>query len=778
MAPTVAWATPSAVPLGTTLGAAQLNATASVPGTFDYSPAAGTVMSKAGGFKLSLTFIPTDATKYASATSQVWLAVNRIPPSLSWAVPLPVPLGTALSKNQLDATARVPGKFAYSPGAGTVMSTPGSTTLSATFTPTDLNDYLRASGHVPLIVQSVPVITWPAPSSVRVGAILGAAELNASANVPGTFAYSPASGSAMSKVGTFRLTSTFTPGDKRNYSSTTASVPITVQKGIPTLSWAKPASVDPGTILGAAQLDASADIPGTFSYSPAPGTLMSASGTTTLSVTFTPSDTTDYVPVTGHVSLVVRSIPTLSWPTPSAVPVRTALSGLQLNATANVAGTFQYSPAAGTLLGTTGSKVLSVTFIPHDKVHYKANLASTRVQVYKPSFPNIQHIVVVMQENRTFDNLFMGFPGADTVSSGISHGRVVPLQPIPLEQGTDIDHSHIGWQIAYDHGLMDGFDRGLFPIPDLPYGYVPRSETVPLWSLASAFTLGDRMFQSNTGASFPAHQFMIAGQSEAYLNPFDSMGNSPNTWGCDSPEGSTVGIMGPNGTELPSVFPCFDYQTIADLLDAKGVTWRYYAPFLTQAWSAFDAISHIRYSSDWNNKVISPSTRMFADINAGNLPQVSWIVPDYVDSDHAGRTAGPTGPDWVATIVNAVGESKYWDSTVILISWDDWGGWYDHVPPPQIDYMGLGFRVPLIVVSPWARHGYVSHSPHETGSFLKLTEEVFNLPSLGTRDLVSDDLYDCFDFTQTPQPFSPVSSVLGENYFTNRTPSKVVPDDD
>jgi phospholipase C len=132
----------------------------------------------------------------------------------------------------------------------------------------------------------------------------------------------------------------------------------------------------------------------------------------------------------------------------------------------------------------------------------------------------------------------------------------------------------------------------------------------------------------------------------------------------------------------------------------------------------------------------------------------------------------------VASIVNSVGESQYWNSTAILTSWDDWGGWYDHVPPPQIDVMGLGLRVPLLVVSPWTRHGYISHQQHEFGSFLKLTEEVFNLPSLNTRDAVSDDLSDCFDFDQSPPPFVPIPAPVPPTFFQNARPSGVPPDND
>jgi phospholipase C len=394
----------------------------------------------------------------------------------------------------------------------------------------------------------------------------------------------------------------------------------------------------------------------------------------------------------------------------------------------------------------------------------------------------VKHIIIIMQENRSFDDLFMGFPGADTVTSGMSKGVVVPLQPVPYEQATDLYHGHLDWHVDYDGGKMDGFARSTYPIAKLPYAYVPRSETVPLWTLAKAYTLGDRMFQSNTGSSFVAHQYMIAGQSaEADGNP-----TSSSYWGCDSPPGTTVTLIGPNGTSLPGPYPCFDYKTMADLLDAKGTSWRYYATAEGTGglgkgggyiWSAYDAIRHIRFGNDWSRNVISPPPTVLTDIKNGKLAQVTWITPSAEYSDHAGPAITAEGPDWVASITNAVGASQYWDSTVIFITWDDWGGWYDHVPSPMVDNMGLGFRVPLIIVSPYAKHGYISHTQHEFSGFLKYTEEVFGLPSLGTRDATADAFADCFNYAQTPQPYVKVPVTFTPEYFQGLEDSGI-PDND
>ena len=291
---------------------------------------------------------------------------------------------------------------------------------------------------------------------------------------------------------------------------------------------------------------------------------------------------------------------------------------------------------------------------------------------------------------------------------------------------------------------------------------MPQSETVPYFTLATNFTLGDRMFQSNSGPSYPAHQYMIAGQSG------NADGNPNETpWGCDSAPTNRVDIIGPNGTSLPGPYPCFDYQTLADEMDTKGVTWKYYAPAIGangSIWSAFQTIRHIRFGPDWSTNVISPSTQVLTDIQAGNLAQVTWIVASASYSDHAGGGVTSQGPDWVASITNTIGASQFWNDTVIFVAWDDWGGSYDHVDPPVVDAMGLGFRVPLIVISPYARKGYISHQVHEFSGFLKYTEETFNLPSLGQRDVNADDFADCFDDTQTVKPYVPVPVTFTASY--------------
>ncbi len=403
----------------------------------------------------------------------------------------------------------------------------------------------------------------------------------------------------------------------------------------------------------------------------------------------------------------------------------------------------------------------------------------------------IQHVVIVIQENRSVDNLFNGFPGADTVQSGKRHnGSIVRLHAVSLNDPVDVDHARQTFLNSYDGGKMDGFNTiGTLPKRDGDYSYafVPRSETQPYWTLARNFTFADETFESVGGPSFPAHQYLISGESGTAVDNPTRTAKDVFWWGCDSPKGVTVALLGPNGADGQRVFPCFDYPTLADVLDQHHVTWRSYAPTsddLGSIWSAFDAIKHIRYGADWGTNVITPQTQVLTDIAAGTLPAVSWVTPDFRSSDHSQYGIGgrelaartDLGPQWVASIANALGHSKLWRSTVLIVVWDDWGGWYDHVAPPQLDAMGLGFRVPMIVISPYARRGYVSHHRHEFGSILKFTEEVFGLPAIGTTDTRADDLSDCFDFAQTPGAYVTVQTAVTDADLIAMPPSNVPPD--
>lgn len=420
----------------------------------------------------------------------------------------------------------------------------------------------------------------------------------------------------------------------------------------------------------------------------------------------------------------------------------------------------------------------------------------------------IKHVVVIFQENRTPDNLFhdpvLIANGADIASSGVnSSGQTIPLTPESLGVDYDLGHTHPSFEAMYDGGKMDGADKvqvscyGTSCPANAQFMYVQASDVGPYFQLAEQYTFGDRMFQTNEGPSFPAHQFILAGTSAptATSNLFAAENTQRGT-GCAAPAGATVSLIDPNGNEAGSMYPCFEHPTLSDELDARGVSWRYYTPSPISIWTGPNAIQHICQAqtqngqlvctgNDWNNVIIPPK-QVLNDIANDQLAGVSWVIPAGQNSDHATSPTWTGGPSWVASIVNAIGSSAYWSDTAIIIAWDDWGGWYDHVPPPKVITDGsswgsgyvYGFRVPLIVVSPYAKASYISHVNHDFGSILNFIEETFGLPSLGYADAHADDLSDCFNFSQTPLRFQTIAAPMSAEHFINDNTPQADPDDD
>jgi phospholipase C len=402
----------------------------------------------------------------------------------------------------------------------------------------------------------------------------------------------------------------------------------------------------------------------------------------------------------------------------------------------------------------------------------------------------ISHIVIVFQENRSFDNIFSGFPGADAPTFGyLNNGKKVPLRAIGFDS-SDICHAYSDGIADWDNGKMDGFelncDRNGQEAGTQTYAHLRRDLVAPYWTMAKRYTLADRMFPTMFGPSFTAHLDIISGTTN--LNPTHAIADLPSAqpWGCDAPAGTTSPVLDAQRIERGNgPFPCYTtFRTMADTLDAAHISWRFYAPTLESAgqlWSSFDAIKSVRYSPDWHNNVISPPPTILSDVSAGKLAAVTWVIPDLNYADHA--TTGDLGPSWVAAVVNGIGQSKYWDSTAIVVMWDDWGGWYDDAPPPQLDFRGLGLRVPCIIISPYARRHYVSHTQYEFGSVLRFIEDTFGLPQLGTvaqgySDARATSLIDSFDFTQSPSVFQPIEAKYPPSTYLLMAPSNRAPDDE
>jgi phospholipase C len=371
----------------------------------------------------------------------------------------------------------------------------------------------------------------------------------------------------------------------------------------------------------------------------------------------------------------------------------------------------------------------------------------------------IKHVVFLIKENRTFDNLFGTFPGADGVSFGYDDGERRPLTP-----GTDgsigsedIPHCYPCSRMAWNHGKMDGFSQDAAS-ERWAYTQLRRAQLPNYWEWASQYVLGDNFFSSAQGPSFPNHLYAIAAQSGgAHDNPRRTGAfRSSNTFGCDAPKGQTVTVVDSEGKEK-QVQPCFEFQTEGDLLNNAGIDWAYYAADPDQLgyiWSAYSAIGHIRNTPQWEDHVL-PVDHAISDIQKDRLPPVTWIAPRYEVSDHP-QYSFCEGENWSTQVIDAIMKSPMWKSTAIFVTWDDYGGFYDHVAPPQVDDFGFGIRVPLLVISPYALQGEVDHHLGEFSSVLRFIEDNWDLRQLTPRDRAAENLSYDFDFTQKPRRPDPL----------------------
>lgn len=378
----------------------------------------------------------------------------------------------------------------------------------------------------------------------------------------------------------------------------------------------------------------------------------------------------------------------------------------------------------------------------------------------------IQHVIFIVKENRSFDHYFGLYPGANGATQAtVSDGSTIPLGLAPDTMDRDVDHLWWSSLTGVDNGKMDRFD--LIPGANQNNDYLgetqQNSTTIPnYWQYAGYYMLGDNMYSSLAGPSFPNHLYTIAAQGGGVFNlPSRNPGiqNWQVSWGCDAPANETVPVMEANGVINNNVFPCFDFTVLSDELTTAGISWLYYAPVqntLGYNFNTLDAIRHIRFGSQWTSNDVLTS-QFLSDVAAGTLPQVSWLVSGGVQSEHPPNSVC-NGENWTVQQINAILQSPlYQNNTAIFITWDDFGGFYDHVVPPPIDQFGLGVRVPLLIISPYVRlnangkPGYISHTQYEFSSVLKFIEEDFGVPPLTTRDANANDMTDSFDFTQSPR---------------------------
>jgi phospholipase C len=386
-------------------------------------------------------------------------------------------------------------------------------------------------------------------------------------------------------------------------------------------------------------------------------------------------------------------------------------------------------------------------------------------------FP-IKHVVFIIKENRTFDHYFGRYPGADgATEGGTSTGETIPLRPAQDFLGHDLGHSFFDGLIAINGGRMDGFDLIKNGYLLSGYSQFTRATLPAYWAYADNFVLGDRMFSSMFGPTFPEHLYTVAAQAGRVTTNKDDKGEIlPGGYCSDDTERVSRFIeltaqqvrrvmQAEKRVDLDfiddyweSVWPCFDFKVLPDSLTEAGVSWRYYGN--SGYYSALLAIRHIRFSEHWGTDVVG-SDRFMEDIRKERLRQVSWVLPGVGVDEHPGGKAHHSlcpGENWTVRHVNAIMRSKHWKETAIIITWDDFGGFYDHVKPPHYDVMGLGPRVPLLIISPWAKNGYIDSTTYEFSSVLKFIETLHGLEPLTERDRRANDMMNAFDFDQEPNP--------------------------
>jgi phospholipase C len=436
-----------------------------------------------------------------------------------------------------------------------------------------------------------------------------------------------------------------------------------------------------------------------------------------------------------------------------------------------VSAGFTQTNTCGTTFQKNGSCTISISFAPTTTGTITGTLTITDTAQNSPQTATltgtatggggqgidvIQHIVFIIKENRSFDNYFGTFPGANGATSGpVSDGSTIPLGHTP-DRSRDMGHSWNDALTAINNGKMNQFD--LVQFGNIGGDYMSMTQfyqtDIPnYWSYAQTFTLSDATFSSLHGGSFPNHMYTIAATSaDAIDNPNEPTHPQFSSWGCDAETGTTVTLQNTSGVQS-SVFPCFTNTTLGDLLDAANISWKSYAPQENTsgyAWNTYDSFNQIRNSSLWAEHVFGWSN-FVTDATNGNLPSVSWLVPDTADSDHPPSSVC-AGENWVVQQINAIMQGPDWATTAIFLTWDDFGGFYDNAAPANPDYYGFGPRVPMIIISPYAQPAHIDSTEYEFSSVLKFIETRYGLTNLTSRDLDAANMTAAFNFNQTPLP--------------------------
>jgi phospholipase C len=402
--------------------------------------------------------------------------------------------------------------------------------------------------------------------------------------------------------------------------------------------------------------------------------------------------------------------------------------------------------AGGVLFSCTGGKVI------------KSVSPSTSPTLTRDTRWPIKHVVYLMLENRSFNHSFGAFPGVNGTSVGNNAGREQPLIATPDWLPKDMPHDILAWIKDYDDGRNDGFWGGKDP----EYAYSQFTpESIPgYWHLAKEYVLSDHFFASAPGPSYPNHFYFIAGQAGGVLdNPQNPMtyrtadGGTFKSWGCDAVGDNVYVLVKDEHGRVKKHATCFKFATMGEQLSHHQIDWRFYGPrpgVIGYMWNAYNAVHDVFHSDLWHRHASFDVDDVIGDIKRGELPAVSWVVPRFELSDHPPGSSA-FSHNWVMDIVTALMRSPMWESTALFITWDEWGGFYDQVAPPKLAGERLGFRVPLLTVSPYAKRNYIDRTLGEFSSPLRFIADNWGLPHLTPRIAHTTNLAHNFDFHKPPR---------------------------
>ena len=374
----------------------------------------------------------------------------------------------------------------------------------------------------------------------------------------------------------------------------------------------------------------------------------------------------------------------------------------------------------------------------------------------------IKRVIYVMMENRSFNVLFGRFPGVRGATVGVEDGAEKRLIRCPEWLPGDLPHDQAAYRLCVNGGKMDGFGTGVY---GSVYGYAAFEEDqIPnYWHWAREYAISDRFFASATGPSYPNHFFFVAGSSGGVIDNPENIetrsvgeGLTMKSWGCDAVgDDRFVLVRDPEGN-LSKHGTCFELPTVGEQLTDEGLDWAYYSAVPGQPgyfWNAYNGIGNVFHTDLWHEHA-RPVDRLYDDIDAGALPSVTWITPRFQLSDHPPFSTG-FAHNWITGIVNRVMRSDMWDHTVIFLTWDEWGGFYDPVVPPKVDPVGLGIRVPMLTISPYARRGLIDDEVGEFSSPLRFISDNWGLEPLTDRIRNTHNFEHVFDFSRKPRKPKP-----------------------